>query len=327
MLPGSSLKWCGCGGGDEVAAAVMQGGEGGGGEVVMEERRRRRRRGGGRERGGREEDDDEDEEIGGYWCTYEEAFMGLGWNNMRYIIETALLHGQLLNRTVITPSFVYAAIQEEEERWQWCKEEEAVNDERKYAPLENYIQALGVCTSSPAGFCHISSCTVAQTQNHSWLTNRLVVTLRAGRLGWLAGCWLRCEVAVVTVKRVVNFAIVKRPVMNKWGVVFWWSIFISDDDTVLRANTVTQERYVSPRTSQTMLQWFYRLKCEYTALDITEEALATSQALLDQRGRVHQDGGSRTARKAKKKKATAKKQVVATERWGKWEVVQRLATR
>ncbi|KAF9239248.1 hypothetical protein BU15DRAFT_46824 [Melanogaster broomeanus] len=32
----------------------------------------------------------------------------LGWNNMRYIIETALLHGRLLNRTTIIPSFVYA---------------------------------------------------------------------------------------------------------------------------------------------------------------------------------------------------------------------------
>ncbi|KAH7911165.1 hypothetical protein BJ138DRAFT_1007149 [Hygrophoropsis aurantiaca] len=32
----------------------------------------------------------------------------LGWNNMRYIIETALLHGALLNRTVILPSFIYA---------------------------------------------------------------------------------------------------------------------------------------------------------------------------------------------------------------------------
>ncbi|KAH7919731.1 hypothetical protein BV22DRAFT_1022492 [Leucogyrophana mollusca] len=32
----------------------------------------------------------------------------LGWNNMRYIIEASLLHGRLLNRTVIIPSFVYA---------------------------------------------------------------------------------------------------------------------------------------------------------------------------------------------------------------------------
>lgn len=32
----------------------------------------------------------------------------LGWNNMRYIIETALLHGRILNRTSIIPSFVYA---------------------------------------------------------------------------------------------------------------------------------------------------------------------------------------------------------------------------
>ncbi|KAH7890025.1 hypothetical protein F5I97DRAFT_1800529 [Phlebopus sp. FC_14] len=34
--------------------------------------------------------------------------MALGWNNMRYIIETSLYHGSLLNRTVIIPSFVYA---------------------------------------------------------------------------------------------------------------------------------------------------------------------------------------------------------------------------
>ncbi|KAH7928998.1 hypothetical protein BV22DRAFT_1030029 [Leucogyrophana mollusca] len=34
--------------------------------------------------------------------------MALGWNNMRYIIETALFHGVLLNRTVVLPSFVYA---------------------------------------------------------------------------------------------------------------------------------------------------------------------------------------------------------------------------
>ncbi|KAH7882455.1 hypothetical protein F5I97DRAFT_1817012 [Phlebopus sp. FC_14] len=32
----------------------------------------------------------------------------LGWNNMRYIIETALVHGRVLNRTTIIPSFVYA---------------------------------------------------------------------------------------------------------------------------------------------------------------------------------------------------------------------------
>lgn len=32
----------------------------------------------------------------------------LGWNNMRYIIETAVLHGRILNRTTIIPSYVYA---------------------------------------------------------------------------------------------------------------------------------------------------------------------------------------------------------------------------
>lgn len=31
----------------------------------------------------------------------------LGFNNMRYIIETGLLHAQLLNRTLILPSFLY----------------------------------------------------------------------------------------------------------------------------------------------------------------------------------------------------------------------------
>jgi len=34
--------------------------------------------------------------------------MGLGWNNMRYIIETAIHHGSLLNRTVVIPSYIYA---------------------------------------------------------------------------------------------------------------------------------------------------------------------------------------------------------------------------
>lgn len=34
--------------------------------------------------------------------------LNLGWNNMRFIIETALLHAHLLNRTLVLPSFVYA---------------------------------------------------------------------------------------------------------------------------------------------------------------------------------------------------------------------------
>ncbi|KAF9234040.1 hypothetical protein BU15DRAFT_90142 [Melanogaster broomeanus] len=42
----------------------------------------------------------------GYYA--REYSMALGWNNMRYIIETCLYHGSLLNRTVILPSFVYA---------------------------------------------------------------------------------------------------------------------------------------------------------------------------------------------------------------------------
>ncbi|KAI0052882.1 hypothetical protein FA95DRAFT_1174199 [Auriscalpium vulgare] len=37
-----------------------------------------------------------------------EYSLGLGWNNMRYIIEAALLQSQLLNRTLVLPSFVYA---------------------------------------------------------------------------------------------------------------------------------------------------------------------------------------------------------------------------
>ncbi|KAI0311833.1 hypothetical protein OF83DRAFT_1270888 [Amylostereum chailletii] len=32
----------------------------------------------------------------------------LGWNNVRYIIEAGILHSQLLNRTLVIPSFVYA---------------------------------------------------------------------------------------------------------------------------------------------------------------------------------------------------------------------------
>ncbi|EJT97466.1 hypothetical protein DACRYDRAFT_112000 [Dacryopinax primogenitus] len=32
----------------------------------------------------------------------------LGWNNMRYIIETAINHAELLNRTLVLPSFIYA---------------------------------------------------------------------------------------------------------------------------------------------------------------------------------------------------------------------------
>ncbi|KAF8266931.1 hypothetical protein EI94DRAFT_1583000 [Lactarius quietus] len=34
--------------------------------------------------------------------------LGLGWNNVRYIIEAALLQAELLNRTLVLPSFVYA---------------------------------------------------------------------------------------------------------------------------------------------------------------------------------------------------------------------------
>ncbi|QRW19286.1 O-FucT domain protein [Rhizoctonia solani] len=34
--------------------------------------------------------------------------LGLGWNNVRYIFEASLLHAQLLNRTLVLPSFIYA---------------------------------------------------------------------------------------------------------------------------------------------------------------------------------------------------------------------------
>ncbi|KAI9509096.1 hypothetical protein F5148DRAFT_1148555 [Russula earlei] len=34
--------------------------------------------------------------------------LGLGWNNMRYIIDAAVLQAELLNRTLVIPSFVYA---------------------------------------------------------------------------------------------------------------------------------------------------------------------------------------------------------------------------
>ncbi|KAI0003694.1 hypothetical protein BJV74DRAFT_876058 [Russula compacta] len=34
--------------------------------------------------------------------------LGLGWNNMRYIIDAAVLQAELLNRTLVLPSFVYA---------------------------------------------------------------------------------------------------------------------------------------------------------------------------------------------------------------------------
>ncbi|KAF8516366.1 hypothetical protein JB92DRAFT_3082720 [Gautieria morchelliformis] len=34
--------------------------------------------------------------------------VGLGWNNLRYIIEASLLHAKLLNRVLVLPSFVYA---------------------------------------------------------------------------------------------------------------------------------------------------------------------------------------------------------------------------
>ncbi|KIJ17149.1 hypothetical protein PAXINDRAFT_167928, partial [Paxillus involutus ATCC 200175] len=57
--------------------------------------------------------------------------MGLGWNNMRYIIETSLYHGSLLNRTTIIPSFVYARS---------CEYDNAVC--AAYAPIVNRGDAI-----------------------------------------------------------------------------------------------------------------------------------------------------------------------------------------
>ncbi|KAF9029131.1 hypothetical protein BDZ89DRAFT_950792 [Hymenopellis radicata] len=58
--------------------------------------------------------------------------LGLGWNNMRYIIETALLQARLLNRTLILPSFVYA---------RGCQYEYHVCGD--YAPMVNKGDAVG----------------------------------------------------------------------------------------------------------------------------------------------------------------------------------------
>ncbi|KAG9318217.1 hypothetical protein JVU11DRAFT_297 [Chiua virens] len=52
--------------------------------------------------------------------------MGLGWNNMRYILETAIYHGSLLNRTTVIPSYIYARS---------CEFENAVC--AAYAPMIN----------------------------------------------------------------------------------------------------------------------------------------------------------------------------------------------
>ncbi|KAI0275081.1 hypothetical protein BC834DRAFT_965522 [Gloeopeniophorella convolvens] len=61
-----------------------------------------------------------------------EYSLGLGWNNMRYIIEASLLQAELLNRTLVVPSFVYARA---------CEYNITVCAE--FAPMVNKGQAIG----------------------------------------------------------------------------------------------------------------------------------------------------------------------------------------
>lgn len=58
--------------------------------------------------------------------------LGLGWNNMRYIIDSALLQAKLLRRTLIVPSFVYARS---------CEYDVHVCSD--YAPMVNKGDVLG----------------------------------------------------------------------------------------------------------------------------------------------------------------------------------------
>ncbi|KAH9178702.1 hypothetical protein EDB89DRAFT_2063636 [Lactarius sanguifluus] len=58
--------------------------------------------------------------------------LGLGWNNMRYIIEAALLEAELLNRTLVLPSFIYARA---------CEYNISVCAD--YAPMVNKGDAIG----------------------------------------------------------------------------------------------------------------------------------------------------------------------------------------
>ncbi|KAK0439354.1 hypothetical protein EV421DRAFT_1713397 [Armillaria borealis] len=58
--------------------------------------------------------------------------LGLGWNNMRYIIDSALLQAKLLRRTLIIPSFVYARS---------CEYDVHVCSD--YAPMVNKGDVLG----------------------------------------------------------------------------------------------------------------------------------------------------------------------------------------
>ncbi|KAH9980621.1 hypothetical protein BJV74DRAFT_887716 [Russula compacta] len=55
----------------------------------------------------------------------------LGWNNMRYIIDAALLQAELLNRTLVLPSFIYART---------CEYDLEVCAD--YAPMVNKTEAL-----------------------------------------------------------------------------------------------------------------------------------------------------------------------------------------
>ncbi|TFY57376.1 hypothetical protein EVG20_g8576 [Dentipellis fragilis] len=58
--------------------------------------------------------------------------LGLGWNNVRYIIEAALIQAKLLNRTLVLPSFVYARA---------CEYNISVCAD--YAPMVNRGEAIG----------------------------------------------------------------------------------------------------------------------------------------------------------------------------------------
>ncbi|KAI9439114.1 hypothetical protein H4582DRAFT_1813373 [Lactarius indigo] len=59
--------------------------------------------------------------------------LNLGWNNVRYIIEAALLQAELLNRTLVIPSFVYARA---------CEYNITVCSD--YAPMVNMDDATGL---------------------------------------------------------------------------------------------------------------------------------------------------------------------------------------
>ncbi|KAF7984551.1 hypothetical protein HWV62_13747 [Athelia sp. TMB] len=66
----------------------------------------------------------------GFWV--RDWSLHLGWNNMRYIIETALMHAALLNRTAVIPTFVYARS---------CEYDVEVCGD--YVPMVNHGDAVG----------------------------------------------------------------------------------------------------------------------------------------------------------------------------------------